>query len=112
MLGWLVRRRIASFARDFDYDMSYAGEMDDASPRVFCRFSQIRSLGFRLAQAVPRRAIAASDGLRRQIVTRWGNQAPVSLALTIACSRVDPGLKYALGHVPAPQSVRPAAKLP
>jgi hypothetical protein len=79
--------------------------MDDASPRAFYRFSQIRSLGFRLAQAVLRRAIAESDGLRRQIVTRWGNQEPpASLALTIACSRVDPGLKYALGHVPVPQA--------
>jgi hypothetical protein len=41
MLGWLVRRRIAAFERDFDYDMSYARDIYDASPRAFFRFSKI-----------------------------------------------------------------------
>ena len=41
MLGWLVRRRIAAFERAFDYDMSYARDIYDASPRAFFRFSKI-----------------------------------------------------------------------
>jgi hypothetical protein len=161
MLGWLVRRRIGSFEREYDYDMSYARDMYDASPRAFFRFSKIlgisshrekvpieawyaaklaatlsedcgpctqlvvrmaerqgvspavihavlrdeqdampadAALGFRFAQSVLRRDIAESDRLRRQIVAQWGNQALVSLALTIASSRVYPSLKYALGH--------------
>jgi hypothetical protein len=161
MLGWLVRRRIAAFERAFDYDMSYAREMYDASPRAFFRFSKIlgisnhredvpkeawyaaklaatltedcgpctqlvvkmaeregvsaaairgaltgnegsmppdAALGFRFAQAVLRRDIAESDRLRREVVSRWGKRAVVSLALTIASARVYPSVKYALGH--------------
>lgn len=41
MLGWLVRRRIAAIERAFDYDMSYARDIYDASPRAFFRFSKI-----------------------------------------------------------------------
>jgi hypothetical protein len=41
MLGWLIRRRISSFEREFDYDMSYGREMYEASPRAFFRFSKI-----------------------------------------------------------------------
>jgi hypothetical protein len=161
MLGWLVRRRIAAFERDFDYDMSYARDIYDASPRAFFRFSKIlgissyrqdapkeawyaakfaatltedcgpctqlvvkmaerdgmsaaairsvllgdteamppdAALGFHFAQAVLRRDIAESDRLRREIVTRWGKKALVSLALTMASARVYPSVKYALGH--------------
>jgi hypothetical protein len=56
------------------------------------------ALGFRFAQAVLRRDIAESDRLRREVVTRWGKKALVSLALTIASARVYPSVKYALGH--------------
>ena len=161
MLGWLVRRRIAAFERAFDYDMSYARDIYDASPRAFFRFSKIlgissyredapkeawyaaklaatlsedcgpctqlvvkmaerdgmsplairavllgdeaamppdAALGFRFAQAVLHRDIATSDRLRREIETRWGRKALVSLALTIASARVYPSVKYALGH--------------
>jgi Carboxymuconolactone decarboxylase family len=41
MLGWLVRRKIAGFERDFDYDMNYARDIYAASPRAFFRFSKI-----------------------------------------------------------------------
>ena len=150
MLGWLVRRRIAAFEHSFDYDMSYARDIYEASPRAFFRFSKILGissyreaapkeawyaaklaatlsedcgpctqlvvkmaerdgmtaaalravllgdeeamppdavLGFRFAQAVLVRDIAKSDSLRREIVTRWGRKALVSLALTIASAR-------------------------
>jgi hypothetical protein len=56
------------------------------------------ALGFRFAQAVLRRDIAESDRLRREIVTRWGKKALVSLALDIASARVYPSVKYALGY--------------
>lgn len=56
------------------------------------------ALGFRFAQSVLRRDIAESDRLRREIVTRWGPRAVVSLALAIAAARVYPTVKYALGH--------------
>jgi hypothetical protein len=34
MLGWLVKRRIANFERDFDYDFTYARDIYDACDRV------------------------------------------------------------------------------
>jgi alkylhydroperoxidase family enzyme len=161
MLRWFVRRRLAAFERDFDYDMSYMRDIYDASLRAFFRFSKIlgissyredapkeawyaaklaatltedcgpctqlvvkmaerdgmssaairailagdesamppdAALGFHFARAVLRRDIAESDRLRREVVTRWGKKALVSLALTIASSRVYPGVKYALGY--------------
>jgi len=44
MLGWLVRWRLAKFERDFDYDLSYARDIYDASPRAFFRFSRISAM--------------------------------------------------------------------
>lgn len=41
---------------------------------------------------------AAADDLRREVVQRWGEQALLTLALSIAASRVYPTVKYALGH--------------
>lgn len=56
------------------------------------------ALGWRFARSVLARDIAESDRLREKIVDRWGSRALVSLALTIASSRVYPAVKYALGH--------------
>ena len=55
-------------------------------------------LGWRFARAALARDIAESDRLREEIVDRWGRRGLVSLALTIASSRVYPAVKYALGH--------------
>ena len=44
MIGWLVRRKLKAFERDFDYDMSYARDIYDASPRAFWKFSRILGL--------------------------------------------------------------------
>jgi hypothetical protein len=44
MLGWLVRRQIAKFERDFDYDFTYARDIYEASPRAFFRFARISGL--------------------------------------------------------------------
>ena len=56
------------------------------------------ALGWRFAKSVLARDIAESDRLREKIIDRWGRRALVSLALTIATSRVYPALKYGLGH--------------
>ena len=44
MLRWLVNRQMKAFERKFDYDLSYAREMFDASPRAFWRFSRISGM--------------------------------------------------------------------
>jgi hypothetical protein len=55
-------------------------------------------LGFKFAKAVVQRDIAEADRLRAEVECRWGKKGLVSLALTIAASRVFPAVKYALGH--------------
>lgn len=40
----------------------------------------------------------AADGLREQVLARWGKRGLVSLAFGLVASRVFPTLKYALGH--------------
>jgi hypothetical protein len=45
-----------------------------------------------------RRDIEDSDRLRAEIVSKWGRKAVVSLAISIAASRVYPAVKYGLGH--------------
>jgi hypothetical protein len=171
MLGWLVRRQIAKFEREFDYDLTYGRDIYDASPRAFFRFSRISglaehredvpreawfaakiaatlaedcgpctqlvvtmaerqgvnpaslrsilardeaamppdaALGFRFARSVLERDIAEGDRLRSEVVSSWGRKGLVSLALTIAASRVFPAVKYALGHGHACVRVRVA----
>jgi hypothetical protein len=56
------------------------------------------ALGWQFARSVLARDIAESDRLREKIVDRWGRRALVSLALTVASSRVYPALKYGLGY--------------
>ena len=41
MLDWLIRRRIAAFEKQFDYDMSYARELLGFSRAGFMRFSRL-----------------------------------------------------------------------
>jgi hypothetical protein len=41
MLKWLIRRRIAAFEREFDYDSSYATDMLEVSPRALIVFNRI-----------------------------------------------------------------------
>jgi hypothetical protein len=161
MLGWLVKRRLASFQKEFNYDPQYVLDIYEASPKAFFRFSwmsglsahreevskeawyaaklvatltedcgpctqlvatmaeregvsstALRSvlagdeagmppdaaLGFKFAKAVLQRDIAEADRLRAEVECRWGKKGLVSLALSIAASRVFPAVKYALGH--------------
>jgi hypothetical protein len=55
------------------------------------------ALGFRFAEAVIHHD-AAADGLREEILSRWGKRALVSLAFAITAGRLFPTVKYALGH--------------
>ena len=41
---------------------------------------------------------AAADDYRAVIVERWGPRAVVSLAFAITTARIDPTVKYAMGH--------------
>jgi hypothetical protein len=41
MLKWLIRRRIAAFERDYDYDSSYVYDMLDVSARALFAFNRI-----------------------------------------------------------------------
>jgi hypothetical protein len=54
-------------------------------------------LGWRFARAVLAHSLEA-DGLRDEIVHRWGERAVLSLALGIAAARTFPTVKYAMGH--------------
>ncbi|HKY91435.1 MAG TPA: hypothetical protein VJM11_10365 [Nevskiaceae bacterium] len=55
------------------------------------------ALGWRFARAVLAHDLEA-DPLREEIAHRWGRRAVVSLALSIAASRMYPTVKYAMGH--------------
>jgi hypothetical protein len=59
MIKWLMRRRLAAFERDFDYDARYAHDILEASRRAFYALSKIQALaGFR--RDVPREAYYAA----------------------------------------------------
>lgn len=67
------------------------------------------ALGYRFAQAVLRHDPEA-DGLRNEIVARWGQRALVSLAFGVTAARLYPTVKYALGHGRACVRVRIGGK--
>jgi uncharacterized lipoprotein YbaY len=59
MLKWLLRRPLDRFEREFDYDMSYAREILDASPGAMLRFGM--ATGFtRHREGVPAAAYYAA----------------------------------------------------
>jgi len=55
------------------------------------------SLAVRFAEASLRHAPEA-DGLRKEVVRRWGKRALISLAFAITGARIFPTVKYAMGH--------------
>jgi hypothetical protein len=55
------------------------------------------ALAYRFADAALKHD-AAADGLREQIVARWGKKALVSLGFAVTAARLYPTLKYAMGH--------------
>ena len=66
-----------------------AGDLAAAGPDA--------ALAVRFAEAVMARDLVAADALRAEVVAKWGEEGLVSLAFSIATSRVYPTLKYALG---------------
>jgi hypothetical protein len=44
MIGWLVRKRLDAYEREFDYDIGYLRDIYAASPRAFWRFSKFLGL--------------------------------------------------------------------
>jgi len=44
MLRWLIRRRLAAFERDWDYDASYMRDILDASTDACMRFAKIEGI--------------------------------------------------------------------
>ena len=59
MLRWFLRRRIAAFEREFDYDTSYARELLEVSPRALIALGRVEGLA-RYRRAAPREAYYAA----------------------------------------------------
>jgi hypothetical protein len=68
------------------------------------RMSAEASLGYRFAKALLARS-AELDGLREEIVRRWGARALAAISINLVATRTFPALKYALGHGQSCQSV-------
>lgn len=60
------------------------------------RLSGDASLGLRLADAAL--AHQSTDGIREEVVSRFGDKGLISLAYSIAATRIYPTMKRALGH--------------
>jgi hypothetical protein len=59
MLKWLMRRGVAAFERQWNYDASYVHEMIEADPRAAWMFQRATSLG-KYRKDVPADALAAA----------------------------------------------------
>ena len=59
MLKWLMRRGIAAFERQWNYDASYVHEIIEASPRAAWMFSRAAAIG-KYRKDVPLAAWAAA----------------------------------------------------
>jgi hypothetical protein len=73
MVKWLMRRAIAAFERQWDYDASYLHEIIEASPRAAWMFSRAAAIG-KYRKDVPAAAWAAAaiTAVRaRSLVCRW-----------------------------------------
>jgi hypothetical protein len=60
MLTWLMRRRLAAFERDYNYDMSYARDILDADPGALMKFSKVMGMA-RYRKDVPADAYYAAS---------------------------------------------------
>ncbi|HEX7970032.1 MAG TPA: hypothetical protein VF502_17540 [Stellaceae bacterium] len=80
MLRWLMRRRIAAFERAYDYDMDYAREILEVSPRALAAYGRIEGLA-RYCHGVPKDAFHAA----RLVAARWEDCGPCTqLVVTMA----------------------------
>lgn len=89
MLDWLIRRRIESFGRRYDYDVSYMTEILDQDRDGFLKFSRVVELAARpgpvpaAAWFAAKLAATLSEdcGPCTQLVTRMASEAGVPVAL-------------------------------
>ena len=80
MLKWLMRRRIAAFERAYDYDMRYAREILEVSPRALAAYGRVEGLA-RYCRDVPKDAFHAA----RLVAARWEDCGPCTqLVVTMA----------------------------
>ena len=68
------------------------------------------ALAYRFARATIAHDPEA-DGLREEILRKWGRRGLISLAFAITASRLFPTVKYALGHGRACQRVKVGGEL-
>jgi len=89
MIGWALKRWIARFERDFNYDAGYVHEIVDVSPRAAWLFSRATALG-RFRRDLPTDAwfAASITAVRRedcgpctQLIVTMGERAGVSPAV-------------------------------
>ncbi len=59
MLKWLIRRRLAAFEREFDYDTSYVRDILDADVRAALAFNKFQAMA-QYRRDVPPDALAAA----------------------------------------------------
>ena len=59
MLKWFLRRQIAAFEREWNYDASYIREIIDADPRAMIAFGKVQSLS-RYRKDIPLAAYCAA----------------------------------------------------
>ncbi len=83
-------------------DMAQQGGVDPAILRAvvardFRAMPDDVALAVRFADASLAHAPEA-DGLREEVVRRWGKRALVSLSFVLTAARLYPTLKYAMGH--------------
>ncbi|MEZ4267580.1 MAG: hypothetical protein R3F39_14475 [Myxococcota bacterium] len=98
MFHWLIRRKIAAFEREFDYDMGYARSiLDDAGVGALLRFSKTQALGTFRADvpasswyaAKIAAALVADCGPCVQLVVTMALRAGVPPTLVSAVVRCD-----------------------
>jgi len=98
MFGWIVKRRLDSFSRSFNYDTSYLRALYDLNPRSFWKFSRVATLAHDRGD-VPREAwyaatiaatIAEDCGPCTQLIVTMAERAAVSPSDLRACVADDP----------------------
>ena len=59
MLRWFLRRQVADFERNWNYDASYMHELIDTDPQAMLAFGKLQAIS-RYRKDVPRAALAAA----------------------------------------------------
>ena len=110
MLGWLVKKQIAKFEKQFNYDFSYGRELYDVSPRAFFRFARISGMAEH-REGIPRDAWFAA-----KIAAAMAEDCGPCTQLSIDMAErqgVDPAILRAIvarDYVAMPEDVALAAR--